>query len=90
MRNLQLNMPPKTKGRRRLPPWVGPWLREHRPEGVELDDIARRLKRSKSAVSRIETGHSVISADDLPLILKAYGQTLEAFTAEARRTSKAA
>lgn len=87
---MQPTMTPKQHGRRRRPPWVGPWLREQRSNDVEMDDIARRLKRSKSAVSRIETGLAIISADDLPLILKAYGLTLEQFTLEARRTSKAA
>ena len=82
-------MAPKPIGRRRLPPWVGPWLRTTRTDATTPDDIAKRLKRSKSQVSRIETGLAVISADDLPLILRAYRLTLEQFTAEARRSARA-
>ncbi len=88
---MQHKMAPKSE-RRRLAPWVGPWLRERR-EAAQKDDmdvVAARLKRSKSAVSRIETGDAVISADDLPLILRAYRVTPEDFAVEARRAGKAA
>ena len=81
-------MAPKTTGRRRLPAWVGPWLRTTRT--IDTETIAKRLRRSTSAVSRIETGLAIISADDLPFVLKAYSLTLEQFTEAARRAPKAA
>jgi hypothetical protein len=49
----------------------------------EVADVARRLRRHVSAVSRIETGHSAIPADDLPVVLRAYRLTPEQFAERA-------
>lgn len=77
--------------RKRTEPWVGPWLKEIRV-GREVDraEIARRLGRHLSAVSRIETGASAIPSDDLPIVLRAYGATPAEYAAEARRVLRAA
>jgi hypothetical protein len=77
--------------RKRVDPWVGPWLRVCRERGRELElaDIASALGRSKAAISRIETGKAAIDADDLPTVLAAYGLTPARYAAEARRVSEA-
>ena len=49
-----------------------------------MDAVAKRLRRSKSAVSRIETGNSSIAADDLPSTLRAYALTVDDFAAAAK------
>ncbi len=70
--------------RRRVAPWVGPWLQGHREErAIARDVIASRLRRDLSAVSRLETGASAIAADDLPVVLAAYGATPDDFAAMA-------
>ena len=63
-------------------PWVGPWLRKVREAADKppsLDDVARKVRKSKAAISRFETGKAAISADDLPAFLRAYGVDLGAF-----------
>lgn len=70
---------------RRTKPWIGRWLREKREEaGVDLDEVARALKRNKSTASRIETGKAKISADELPSVLRSYGLTIEQWADQAR------
>jgi transcriptional regulator with XRE-family HTH domain len=71
---------------KRLEPWVGPWLRARRLAAqTPRADIAKRIQRDMSALSRIESSQSVISADDLPIVLEAYGVTPAQYAAEARR-----
>ena len=78
--------------RRRVDPWVGPWLQGYREErSIARDVIASRLRRDLSAVSRLETGASAITADDLPVVLAAYGATPDDFaSAAASRRGRAA
>ena len=80
-----------TSKRRRLEPWVGPWLRGHR-EGLDIkrEAIAKKIGRDLSAVARIETGAARIPADDLPIVLAAYKLTEAHFASEAARQRKAA
>lgn len=80
-----------TSKRRRLEPWVGPWLRGHR-EGLDIkrEVIAKKIGRDLSAVARIETGAARIPADDLPIVLAAYKLTEAHFASEAARQRKAA
>lgn len=94
LRNLQLEMA-KTN-RRRAEPWVGPWLRvqresdaEKKRPGSEMDDVARRLKRSKASISRIETGRGLINADDLLIVLRAYRRTLDDLASAVRQKAAA-
>lgn len=79
-------------GRRRLAPWVGPWLQERREQRGDLsrEEIARRLDRDLSAVVRMESGRSAIPADDLPLFLAVYEVTAGQFAAKARTVKAAA
>lgn len=67
-------------------PWVGPWLRGVREAGAtddkpapDIASVAKRLRKSKSAISRIETGKSAIPAEDLPAFLRAYGASVDEF-----------
>jgi len=77
--------------KRRSDPWVGPWLRSLRESAdVPREQIADALNRELSAVSRIETGASSIPADDLPVVLAAYGTTPAKFAREAVKPRKAA
>lgn len=77
--------------RKRLDPWVGPWLRAAREgRNVSRDEIARRLARNLSAVSRMESGTSSVPADDIPVVLKAYGLTAAQFADEAKRRARTA
>jgi len=80
-----------TSKRRRLEPWVGPWLRSHR-EGLDIkrEAIAKKIGRDLSAVARIETGAARIPADDLPIVLAAYKLTEAHFASEAARQRRAA
>ncbi len=74
--------------RKRVAPWVGPWLQERRiAAGVDRATIAKELHRDLSAVSRLERGDSSIPADDLPVVLKAYGATAGEYAAKARKLS---
>jgi transcriptional regulator with XRE-family HTH domain len=83
-------MRPST-GRRRLDPWVGPWLRERREkQGVARETIAERIKRDVSNVIRLENGTSAIPADDLPVFLTAYEVSTAQFAVEARKHQEAA
>lgn len=86
------------KNRRRVEPWVGPWLRQSRirqrgmlPKGRKHEKnmaaIASRLNVHISIVSRIELGESLFPCDELPAILEAYGLTLASFGTEARRAA---
>jgi transcriptional regulator with XRE-family HTH domain len=69
----------------RTEPWVGPWLRKQRiGRGVDMETVAKRLKRSPSAVSRLETGDSSAASDDLPAILRAYSVSIDEFAAAAK------
>ena len=64
--------------RRRVEPWVGPWLQELRlGAAMKREQIAERLKRNLSAVSRIESGVSSIPADDLPVVRISAGKFLK-------------
>jgi len=75
-------------GRRRMTPWIGDWLRQARQGANErLSDVAERLRSDISTISRLETGTCTFPADDLPVILKAYGLTALEF---AQRASKEA
>lgn len=77
--------------RRRCEPWVGPWLKEQREENsLTVDEIRSRLKRSQSAISRMESGSAAIPADDLPMVLRAYDLTPGRFAAKARTVKAAA
>lgn len=83
----------QTNGRRRLDPWVGPWLQRQRLKSkpvVTREAIAAKIGRDTSAVGRIESGRSSIPADDLPVFLDAYGLTPAQFAAEARKPRAAA
>ena len=53
------------------------------PDG--LSEIAQRLRRDKSAISRIETGELSIPSDDLPLFLQAYKLTPDQFAEQVER-----
>ena len=77
--------------RRRTVPWVGPWLYARRVAvGLKRETIAERLDRDLSAVSRLERGDSAIPADDLPIVLKAYGVTASEYAEQSRKSSRAA
>jgi transcriptional regulator with XRE-family HTH domain len=73
------------KGKRQRRRWVGPWLRGIR-EGGPLDqtDMGKKLGRDQSYVSRLEAGLGIITADDLPRVLRAYGVTPAQFAEQAR------
>lgn len=59
-----------------MAPWIGAWLRKQRlKSGETLTEIAERLDRDLATMSRFERGGCSFSADDLPLILRAYRQT---------------
>lgn len=79
------------KPRARTDRWVGHWLRDCRKEaGLEQGDVVSRLrardyKVDQSQVSRMETGKSTIAADDLPVIVEAFGSTMRRFEREAQR-----
>ncbi len=45
------------------PPHPGEVLREFMPEGITIEEIARRLGVSRVQLSRVLNGHSAISAD---------------------------
>ena len=79
----------RTAGRRRVDPWVGPWLRGRREaRQIAREAIAVALDRDLSSVCRIETGDSAIIADDLPVVLRAYGATPDDFAAAAKAHRK--
>jgi len=72
------------KSPRRLIPWVGPWLRSQRiAASIPRERIARDIGRDKSAISRIESSQTSISADELPVVLRAYRMTPEQWAAMA-------
>ena len=50
-------------GRMHNPPHPGEVLREFLPEGMTIENVARRLGVSRVQVSRILNGRSAISAD---------------------------
>ena len=71
--------------------WIGPWLRTHREvAGVSLTSIALKLKCELSRVSRIESGETQFTAEELPIILAAYGVTVAAFDVRAREAAQVA
>ena len=91
MRIVQGTMPAtkRVTGRRRVDPWVGPWLRARREDRqIERATIADRLGRDLSNVSRLETGDSAIPADDLPIVLRAYEATPDDSAAAAKSHRK--
>lgn len=45
------------------PPHPGEILREFLPEGLTIEEVARRLGVSRVQLSRVLNGHSAISAD---------------------------
>lgn len=45
------------------PPHPGEMLREFLPEGMTIDEVAKRLGVSRVQLSRVLNGHSAISAD---------------------------
>lgn len=71
--------------RQRPDSWIGPWLRIHREAiDVSLTAIAAKLKCELSRVSRIESGETQFTAEELPIILAAYGVSVAAFDVRAR------
>ena len=71
--------------------WIGPWLRVHREAaGESLTSIATKLSCELSRVSRIESGETQFTAEELPIILAAYGVTMPAFDVRAREAGQAA
>lgn len=90
---LNVHNAPMDHRRRRPDPWVGAWLRGLRKASdITPEVIAEKLKRDPSWLSRIETGVSSISADDMPAVLAAYGVSTSRYAREVdkRRASKAA
>lgn len=78
----------KYRPKRRMAPWLGAWLRIHRlKSGKVLGDIAVLLGRDYSAISRYETGECSYPADDLPLVLRAYGLSARQFAKRAREVA---
>ena len=68
--------------------WIGPWLRLHREEaGETATSISRKLNCELSRVSRIESGETQFTAEELPIILAAYGVSVAAFGARSREAA---
>lgn len=85
------------RAKKRKPPrqrpdsWIGPWLRVHREAAdVSLTSIAQTLKCEPSRVCRIESGETQFTAEELPIILAAYGVTVAAFDVRAREAAAVA
>lgn len=73
-------------GRLRGPAWVGPWLSSQRERRkITRKAVAEELRRDETTIYRLECGDSSVPADDLPIVLRAYGTTPSAWAAEAAR-----
>lgn len=72
--------------KRHATPWVGEWLSAIRvSKNLQAKDIAGKLDIDPANVARRECGLQRIAADDLPIVLEAYGATLAQFVAEAKK-----
>jgi transcriptional regulator with XRE-family HTH domain len=75
-------------GRLRGPAWVGPWLLEQRErKKIARKAVADRLKRDDTTIYRLECGDSSVPADDLPIVLRAYGLTPAQWAAAALKAA---
>lgn len=65
--------------------WLGPWLRSARAaSGASANGVAARLGiRTVNLLARERGGR--ISADNLPMVLAAYGLTLTDYVKQAKR-----
>ena len=75
-------------GRLRGPAWVGPWLLAQREKRkIDRKAVADALDRDDTTIYRLECGDSSVPADDLPIVLRAYGLTPAQWAAAAAKAA---
>ena len=68
-----------------MKPWIGEWLREQRvASGLEAKDVAAKLNVHPSNITRRESGEQHWRANDIPVVLPAYGISPQRFAAKVK------